>query len=219
MAATEGRGVVDAVGILTAGAALLAAGLSAVTLFTSGDREHRKWIRESALTTLVEFLDASFEHNGAAARLCRDRSALTDAAVHELGASAIAAHARETYALTRVRLLLPRPVVTAAESLHTAEHVLSDLAFIEAVVPEDPRFDEAIENCRRARLRFIQASRSVLETGPAAEVTHRHVSTRWNEFVANHEGRVKERAPSVMPPASPPGSRPARQADPRPPIF
>jgi uncharacterized membrane protein YdjX (TVP38/TMEM64 family) len=50
--------------VVAAVAGFTAASLSGLTLYVAGRRETRKWLRETLVDALTQFLDASFERPG-----------------------------------------------------------------------------------------------------------------------------------------------------------
>jgi hypothetical protein len=172
---------VNVIGTITAAAAGLAAILAGVNLYVSGRRELNRWTRETLVEIFVIFLEASFAHNLA----CRTAEGIlpSDVARHGLSADAVTAHDRETDTLTRLRLLAPSRVVTAAEALHEAEHKLAEACFLsgeESVgAPDIARIP-----VRRARAVFLESARSTLRLRDTALVGHSHSDIRWAEVRA-----------------------------------
>lgn len=180
----EGNGIVEGavnvIGAVTAGAAGLAAVLAGVNLHVSGRRELNKWTREALVETFVVFLEASFAHN----RACWTAEEIPPADVGpaSLSAAVVAAHDLETDTLTRLRLLAPSRVVTAAEALHEAEHKLAEACFMRPP-PSAEALDNARVPVRRARAAFLESARSTLRLRDTAAIGHRHHDTRWAAMV------------------------------------
>jgi hypothetical protein len=114
---------VDLIGAVTAGAAVLAAALAAVNLYITGRREIHKWTREALVEALVLFLDTSIKQGGMCAAE-RSWDSLPDSERYRIRRDVIAVHDLQTEILTRLRLLAPSRVVTAAQAVHEAGHEL-----------------------------------------------------------------------------------------------
>jgi hypothetical protein len=168
----------DVVGTVTAGAAGLAALLSAVNLYISGQRETQKWKRDS----LVELLVISFDTSWRIRSLCMSLAADSDHGKRiELLKEISVNHKIETDTLTRLRLLAPSRVVRAAEALHEAGHKLVDASLDQPI--ESEKTDSAHEKLHRVRAEFITAARAAIHLRDPAPVGHRHAGTRWNDLL------------------------------------
>ena len=148
----------DWVGVVTAGAAGLAAILSGVNLYVSGRREMNKWARESLVDILALFLDASFKQAGA----CRSifRLSPDEKEVKRLRVEIFAAYEVQNEQLTRLRLLAPPSVVEAAQKLKESEYYLAEPCFL-STNPEDVS-DVLARSVWQCRAQFIEAARSSL---------------------------------------------------------
>jgi hypothetical protein len=170
------------IGAVTAGAAGLAAVLAAINLYVSGRRELNKWTREALIETFVTFLDASFRQNRACRTLASGVSP-TEEDRTRLHRAVVAAHDLQTDTLTRLRLLAPSRVVTAAEALHEAEHKLASVC-----IAEPRRSAEELEDARvpvrRARAHLLESARSTLRLRDTAAIGHHHHDAGWHEFRA-----------------------------------
>lgn len=169
----------DVIGAVTAGAAGLAALLAGVNLYVSGRRELDKWTRETLVEALVVFLDASFKQSGLCASFISPSSPLEDGG--RLRTAVIATHDLQSDTLTRLRLLGPSRVVTAAESLHEADRELVGLCFIESV-PQAEAVDAHRILIRRARQQFVESARSTLRLRDTAVIGHTNTDTLWYKF-------------------------------------
>jgi hypothetical protein len=168
----------NVVGYVTAAAAGIAAILSAVNLWVSGRREMNRWTREELVEALVTFFDTGFRLRG----YCRDLIFLApeeESKARELRVSIVAAHNLETDTLTRLRLLAPARVVTAAETLHEGDHRIVDSYFAES---PKTAFGDALSTTRVARTQFVTAARSAFRLTDAAPINHRHDDTSWWKF-------------------------------------
>jgi hypothetical protein len=87
----------------------------------------------------------------------------------------------ETDTLTRLRLLAPSRVVTAAEALHEAEHKVVDVCFAEPLASAET-LESAREPVRRARAQLLESARSTLHLRDTAAIGHHHHDTNWHEF-------------------------------------
>jgi hypothetical protein len=177
-----GTCAVNVIGAITAGAAGLAAVLAGVNLYVSGRRELNKWTRETLVELFVSFLEASFAHNHAC--WAAEGFAPGTAAHRGLSADSLIAHDREMDTLTRLRLLAPSRVVTAAEALHEAEHNLADTCFLSSERSVEA-FDSARLPVRHARAAFLESARSALRLRDMAPIGRDyHGDTRWGEVRA-----------------------------------
>jgi hypothetical protein len=169
----------DVIGAVTAGAAGVAALLAGINLYVSGRRELDKWTRETLVEALVVFLDSSFKQSGLCTSFISPNSPLEDG--ERLRTAVIATHDLQTDTLTRLRLLAPSRVVTAAESLHRADHGLIALCFMESV-PQAETIDAHRMLIRRVRQQFVESARSTLRLKDTAEIGHTNIDTRWYKF-------------------------------------
>jgi hypothetical protein len=146
------------VGVVTAGAAGLAAVLAGVNLYVSGRRELDKWTRETLIEVLALFLDASFK----LASDCRasTREPLPQPELDRLRASIFAAHSAENRALTRLRLLATPRVVKDTQTLMESEYRLAESCLQEPFVQGD--FDTRVNSVRQGRSRFLESARLAL---------------------------------------------------------
>jgi hypothetical protein len=169
----------NVIGAVTAGAAGLAAVLAGVNLYVSGRRELNKWTREALIEAFVTFLDASFKQN----RSCRALTAgnPTEQDRDQLRVAVIQAHDLETDTLTRLRLLAPSRVVTAAEALHAAEHKLAHACFAEPLASAETLESTRVP-VRRARAQLLESARWTLQLRDTAAIGHHHHDTNWHEF-------------------------------------
>ncbi|WP_280314233.1 hypothetical protein [Nocardia abscessus] len=154
--------------ILSAIAATLAAVLSCGTLYVTGRREHRRWLRDSLVEAYVEYVEASFA--GRPARTLELRAAEDDDGVIEQKEKSDEARERAMVSLTRLRLIAPREVVAAAEKLHFADVDAMAVAF-NGPVPPDDTWRAARQHQRECRDRFIGEVRKSLGVGRQASVT------------------------------------------------
>jgi hypothetical protein len=144
--------------LITGVAAVLAATLSGVTLWTTGRREERRWRREALLDTIVEFLDGSFDLPGNQAynqlRAGADLNSLPDSTAVNLR--------RCASALTRLRVLASSHVVTTAERVHNIDDRAITLLLKSETVPSMPDWLEITDRRREAREAFLDAARDAL---------------------------------------------------------
>jgi hypothetical protein len=166
----------DWVGVATAGAAGLAAVLAGANLYLSPRQELDKWTREILIEVLTEFLDASYAHSSACRNIYRHRPALKER--NELKSRILAAHSKETEALTRLRILSPPPVVKAAHTLFEAEYQLSEPCFLDDT-PADG-YDALILTVRQCRTQFIEAARSALGLRKVTGTGSYDSNVRWS---------------------------------------
>ena len=162
---------------MSSGAAAVAAVLSGLNLYLSGRRDRGKWLRETTVDALAAFLEASFAHNAACVGRARPSVALSASDLQALRGAVVEAHDRQTGTLTRLRLLAPPAVVSAAEALHEAEHDKADACFLGLISDED--LATLLRDGRAARERFLTAARGSLGLTEAAAITHRHEGRQW----------------------------------------
>jgi hypothetical protein len=148
-------------------------------LYVSGRRELDKWTREALVEALVVFLDSSFKQSGLCASFTSPSPRAEDS--ERLRTAVLATHDLRTDTLTRLRLLAPSRVVTAAGSLHQADHELVTLCFIDSVTQSEA-IDAHRMLIRRARQQFLESARSTLRLGDTAAIGHKHIDTRWHKF-------------------------------------
>ena len=154
--------------MLSAAAATLAAVLAAVTLYATGRRETRKWLRDSLLEHYVQFLTSSFSSagdRGYRARLHGDAAKLRP----------IADRARQAYrdgtdTLTHLRILAPRDVVSAAEQLHLLDARVSAAALGSDPLPDAEAWNEMRRAQRAARAAMLAEIRKSLGLDEAAPI-------------------------------------------------
>ncbi|MFF0631298.1 hypothetical protein ACFYTS_02225 [Nocardia sp. NPDC004151] len=156
--------------VISAVAASIAAVLAGITLYISGRRENRKWLRESLIDAYVGYLDASFGSGGAYARIARveghDASMFT-----EMRTRTNDAYDAQAVVLTRLRLIAPRSVVSAAEALHLADYGVMHATFDRQQPPtDDDAWIAARDEQHRAREHFIRVTRQSLRLGQGSSV-------------------------------------------------
>jgi len=154
--------------VLSAGAATVAAVLAGLTLYATGRRETRSWLRDSLVEHYVEFLTSSFSSAGQRAYSAR---------VHgdTVAFSAIADRARQEYlrgtdTLTHLRILAPREVVSAAEALHTADYQVSTAMLSSDPLPSEEDWKYMRDTQRAARAAMLVEIRKSLGLGDAAPI-------------------------------------------------
>ncbi|MCX4093612.1 hypothetical protein [Nocardia sp. alder85J] len=103
--------------ILSAVAASMAAVLSSATLYLSGRRDHRRWLREALIEAYVDFLGASFATGGPKARSLSTDDTDPEALARTKNDSD-EAHRLQTERLTRLRLIA-RPGSSARQKSYT----------------------------------------------------------------------------------------------------
>lgn len=144
--------------LLAAVASTLAAIFTGLTLFLSGRRERRKWIRESLLAAEIQFLDASFRYPAKRIYQLR-RDGLSSSEAHEAFFPFYDdIHEVQNNALTQLRILAEDKVVRAAERLHAADEVLSR-ELLDGELPEVDEYQAMLDVKKLARLDFIAKSR------------------------------------------------------------
>jgi hypothetical protein len=166
----------DWVGAATAGAAGLAAVFAGANLYLSPRQDLDKWTRETLIEVLTAFLDASFAHSSACRNVYRHAPDLAEH--NELRNRILAAHSKETEALTRLRILAPPSVVEAALILFEAEYQLSEPCFIDDT-SADP-YEALILSVRQRRALFIEAARSALGLRKITGTGSYESTVRWS---------------------------------------
>jgi len=161
--------------VVAAIAAVAAAGLSAATLIVTGRRETRKWIRETLLGALTQFLDASFARPGRFVyRTLRDPAWKGDPA--ELRRVSEAARESQKDALTKIRLLGSPEVVKAAEVLHGLEGDIEAVVFPDQPSDREPNWRDLRSRRKAARETLISEARGVLDLDRGAPI-----GNRWDD--------------------------------------
>ncbi|MGW5106124.1 hypothetical protein [Nocardia sp. NPDC004123] len=156
--------------VISAVAASLAAAFAGMTLYISGRRENRKWLREALIDAYVEYLDASFASRGAYARIARvegyDASVCT-----EMQARTDEAYCAQAVVLTRLRLIAPRKVVSAADAIHLADGAVMRTTFERERPPiDDDEWAAARDKQHLAQEHFIRVTRQSLRLGQSSSV-------------------------------------------------
>jgi hypothetical protein len=195
----------DVTGAVAAAAAGLAAAFAGVNLYLTGRRELNKWTRETFVELFVAFLDASFKQGTASGVLLR--SALSDAERIRLQAEVVAAHDVEIETLTRLRLLAPSNVVTAALTLLETERRVATACFLESSlpIPDDP--ESLFKPVFQARGQLIESARSAIRLPDTGGTGQFASSGSWREFRA-----VLQQAATSAPTASSSGGKSAGEA-------
>ena len=153
--------------VVAAVAACIAAVLSGAALVVGGKRDERRWRREAMTDTLVAFLDASFA--GAGQRSYDARLRGDD--MTQFRTIAVESHQQRIESLTRLRLLAPAAVVTAAERLHDADNAVHTAALNDVAVPDPDHWAELRGAQQEARERLLTAARNSLGLGPAQRIS------------------------------------------------
>ena len=166
----------DWIGAATAGAAGLAAVLAGANLYLSPRQELDKWTRETLIEILTAFLDASFSHSSTCRKIHELAPALQER--NELRRSVLAAHSKETEALTRLRILSPPSVVKAAHMLFEAEYRLSEPCFLGNASVDG--YNALILPVRQCRAEFIEAARSALGLRNVTGTGFYESQVRWS---------------------------------------
>ncbi|MGY1751550.1 hypothetical protein [Blastococcus sp. SYSU D01042] len=177
--------------------AFLSAVVSGLTVYLTGRRETRKWLRESLLEAQVQFLDASFDHPS---HELYDYLAEFPAAwavgeeidVTRYVAQYGKAHESQNDALTRIRLLADESAVRAAEELHWVDKEMTQRLLEEDGLPRGEEFREMRMEQKQARERFIRAARQAVNLPAGAPIRHTSLG----------EGRstLRPKRPSVVVP-------------------
>lgn len=150
-----------AITIAGAATALVAAGFSGITLYLTGRRETRQWLRDSVLDALTQFLDASFAGLGQSVYDTL-RAPGFDGNTDEFLEQSRVAHREQNDALTKLRLLASDPVVRAAEALHVADDAIAEALLGPGPVPDPPELDILRSRQKQAREELIIRARRLL---------------------------------------------------------
>ncbi|MBO0609861.1 hypothetical protein [Myceligenerans salitolerans] len=141
--------------------ALVAAALSGITLYLTGRRETRQWLRDSVLDALTQFLDASFARPSRSAYEARQASGF-EGDLDRFRARSTAAHREQNDALTKLRLLANDPVVRAAETLHLADDAIADAVLGSGPAPDPSDWATLRLRQKHAREALIVQARRLL---------------------------------------------------------
>src|SRR5580704_7613923 len=159
--------------ILGAMAATIAAVFSGLTLYVSGRREHRRWMRDSLVDTYVKFLGASFEGTAQGkaenVRLQADNAEV----INDYRTQIAGIHDLQTAMLIKLRMIAPSSVVKAAENLHEADHVVTQAA-LESVDVAGDSWGTLRSQQRAARTIFVDQGIRSLGLGQGAPIAHSH---------------------------------------------
>ena len=159
--------------ILAAMAATIAAVFSGLTLYVSGRREHRRWMRDSLVDTYVKFLGASFEGTAQGkAEKVRLQAGNTEV-IDEYRAQIVDIHDLQTAMLIKLRMIAPSSVIKAAEKLHEADHAVTEAA-LESVDVAGDSWSQLRSEQRTARGVFVDQGRRSLGFGQGAPISHSH---------------------------------------------
>jgi hypothetical protein len=163
-----------AVAIVGAVSGLVAATLSGVNLYLTGQRETKKWLRDSLLEAQVAFLDASFEYPSR--RLYEYLGEYPPGWTADLSSyfqDYHAAHTRQNDALSKIRLLASDDVVARAEELHKVdEKVAMTLFDQENGFPSEEQWEALRSEKREAREAFIRATRHFFDLTDGAPISN-----------------------------------------------
>src|SRR5262245_14366454 len=162
--------------VVGTGAAMLAALMSGLTLWFSAARDERKWRRDALVNVLATFMDASFGRPGNIAYRLR----LSGSDLSEIRQASVAAQARQTEALTRLRLLAGRNVVESAVALFDIENSIQEMVLSAPQLPNEKQWVAMYEKRRAARTALLTAARSSLGLGrtrPVEAGLHRPLPT------------------------------------------
>lgn len=155
--------------VLSAIAATIAAVLAGLTLYLAGQREHRQWIRHSLVDSYVSYLTASFDSGARKAFEARLRGeSLAALGDHQRQAAEV--HGQQTAILTRLRMIAPSAVVTAAEALHEADHAVVDAVLDAPAMPDERIWEQLRSTQWSARSAFVDQARSSLGLGSGAQI-------------------------------------------------
>ena len=159
--------------VLGAMAATIAAVFSGLTLYASGRREHRRWMRDSLIDTYVRFLGASFENTAQGRAEAARRQADNPEAVERYRVQAVGIHDLQTEMLIKLRMIAPSGVVRAAEALHEADHVVTRAALgVSGIGKND--WEQVRSRQRSAREVFVGQGRRSLGFGRGTPIAHSH---------------------------------------------
>jgi hypothetical protein len=197
--------------VLSAIAATVAAVLAGLTLYVSGRREHRRWLRNSLVDSYVNYLTASFQSGGREVLQARLRGEQVTS-LDEYRQHASRAHDRQTDVLTRLRIIAPPEMVKAAEALHMVDHLVVDSALAGSAVPDDDIWQQLRLKQSSAQSDFVDQARHSLRLGPSAPI-RLEAGDPGRQLTQIRRGSVEDgmmQAPGV------PGGLPARHPRRRP---
>jgi hypothetical protein len=160
----------DVASILSAGAASIAAVLSGIGLYVSGQREEARWMRETLLEAFEGFLNASFETTSTAKYLGGFRGTGTPIDRDEAVKRIRSLHEAQLDSLTRLRLLADANVIHAAADVHDG-----DYGFVQMMTrdprPTEEEYQAAVSEAHRRRETFLATTRQALRvSGKVAAV-------------------------------------------------
>jgi hypothetical protein len=161
---TDSTGPIDwdlVITIAGAATALVAAALSGITLYLTGRRETRQWLRDSALDALTQFLDASFARPSRSVYEALQTPG-SGGNIDELRERSRVAHSDQNDALTRLRLVANDQVVRAAEALHLADDAVAEAVLGAGPIPDPPEWAALRLKQKVAREELIVQARRLL---------------------------------------------------------
>lgn len=178
----DGGGLVD---VVTAGAAVGAAALSAVTLWITGRRSETAWLRSSLIDALEHYAQASWVRRRMAREIMEARSrAVPQEERAELLIKRRERHRLQTDRLTRLRLLAADPVVHAAEALLLHDDAMEDEFSAATTVPtaeEQEAFEQRQEENDAVKAAFVLACRRSLGVRGGVGIDRRLKGSRRNK--------------------------------------
>jgi hypothetical protein len=154
--------------ILSAVAAGLAAALAGLTLYATGRRGTRKWLRESLVEHYVEILTSSFNSAGDRGFKARQNGEINE--LNVISERARRAYRDGTAVLTRLRILAPREVGEVAERLHRFDHSVSSAVLGPGPLPSEDAWHEMRGAQRAAREALLVEIRKSLGLQDAARI-------------------------------------------------
>jgi len=166
---------------ISAAAAALAAALAALNLYYSGRRERQRWVRETVVDLLVQYLEASFTASRGADRY---RGPTSDDARAAAQHTIDGAHDVQDGVLTKLRLFTSGAMVDAAFALHAADHQYVNVVTATPACTDD-ELRRVREHLWQVRHQFVAAGKRVV--GLPRRQSRVRVAQVSDHFRARHD--------------------------------
>jgi hypothetical protein len=152
--------------VVTTIGALLAAAFSGIALLTTSNLEHRKWVRDALVESIVECLTIDLR----GAKLARTLAEASATGINQgtqpdarTLAELTEIHGSSLDILTRLRLLAGATTFEAAYRMHSVYDQWIELAHTSSAATPDNRVQELQQRSAKARQTFVEQARRELK--------------------------------------------------------
>lgn len=155
--------------------AAAALALSVISLWIAGRREQRRFLRDTNLSVMIEFMQASFDGSIQLAWKHRNGADASPDYLAGLTEQWETAASNKLRALTKLRLTAPRGVIRAAHELHEYEQKFHEIVFDESkpnIGHDEYKEMKKVQNEMREAL--IAAARTGLRVSRPHWIGHTH---------------------------------------------